>query len=226
MADLALFDICGGNGNGRLEFDATVPDSAIRVTGKMTEVSARTCIEIFTADSALEGTANLSADVTSKGRTAKELLEGLGGKLSVSMVAGQADVDVAKLVSRLQTGPVKGWDAARGSVTTFKALQCEFFFRNGGAYTNSLKINLGTTDLTGEGTIDMAGSALDMRMKIIDHPPAKKTPAEKKPSQSLAGAIVIKGPWSQPSFTLEPSKSSAHVTSPPVASRSARLGNN
>ena len=227
MADLALFDICGGNGNGRLEFDATVPDSAIRVTGKMTEVSSRTCIEIFTDDSAIEGTANLSADVTSKGRTAREILEGLGGKLSLSMDAGQVDVDVAKLVSSLQTGPVEGWDAARGSTTDFQALQGEFFFRNGGAYTNSLKIDLGTKDLTGEGTIDMAGSALDMRLKIIDHPPAKDEPAaEKKPSQSLAGSIVIKGPWSQPSFSLEPSKSSAHVTTPPVAARSARLGNN
>ncbi len=226
LADLALFDICGGSGNGRLEFDATVPDSAIRVTGKMIGVSAKTCIEIFTPNSSLEGTANLSADVTSKGRTAKELLDSLGGKVSVSMNEGQADVDIAKLLSSLQTGPVNGWDAVSGDATPFQALQGDFFFRRGGAYTNSLKIDLGTADLMGEGTIDLAGSALDMRLKMIDHPPAKDSPAEQKPSQSLAGAIVIKGPWSKPSFSLEPSKSSAHVMTPPVASRTARLGNN
>ncbi len=226
MADLALFDICGGNGNGRLAFDATVPDSAIRVSGKLTEVSAKSCIEIFTPESPLEGTANLSADVTSKGRTAKGLLHSLGGKVSVSMDAGQADVDIVKLMSSLKTGPVKGWDAARASATSFKTLKGDFFFRSGGAYTDSLKIDLGTTDLTGEGTIDLAGSALDMRMKMIDHPPAKETGEEEETEPAPADAIVIKGPWSQPSFSLEPAKSSTRFLSHPIASRSARLGNN
>lgn len=224
MADLALFDICGGNGIARLEYDATVPDSAIRVTGNMTGVSAKACIEIFTPDSPLEGIANLSADVTSKGRTARELLEGLGGKLSLSMNEGQADVDIAKLVSSLQTGPVNGWKATRGSATAFQALQGEFFFRKGGAYTNSLKINLGIADLTGEGTISLAGSALDMRLKMVDHPTSTQPPAEKKTTPGPSGTIVIKGPWSKPSFSLEPSKSSAHVMTPPVGSRAARLG--
>ncbi len=226
MADLALFDICDGNGNGRLEFDATVPDSAIRLTAKMTDVSARSCIEIFTPESPLEGTASLSADVTSKGRTARELFKSLGGKLSVAMNAGQADVDIAKLMSNLKTGPIKGWDTVRTSATPFQALKGDFFFRNGGAYTDSLTINLEKADLTGEGTIDLAGSALDMRLKLIDHPPAKAPPGEEKPDPSPVGAIVIKGPWSQPSFSLEPAKSSAHFLEPPVTSRSARLDNN
>lgn len=226
MADFALFDICSGNGNGRLEFDATVPDSAIRVTGKMTEVSTKSCIEIFTPESSLEGKVNLSADVTSKGRTAKELFQSLGGKVSVSMGEGQIDLDIAKLMSSLQTGPVKGWDAGRDNATPFQALKGEFFFRNGGAYTDSLNINLGKAGLMGDGTIDIVGSALDMRMKLIDHPPANETPEEKKPDPAPTGSIVIKGPWSQPSFSLEPAKSSAHFLAPPIASRSARLGNN
>jgi AsmA protein len=226
MADLALFDICGGNGNGRLEFDATVPDSAIRVTGKMTGVSTKTCVEIFTSDSAIEGTAFVSADVTSKGRTAGELLNSLGGKVSISMNEGQAEIDIPKLISNLQTGPAKGWEVARGSPTSFQSLDGDFLFRHGGIYTNSLSVNLGTKELKGEGTVDLAGRGMDIRLKMNDHPPQSDPAAEPKPSQNLAGAIVIKGPWSQPNFSLEPSKSSAHVTTPQITSKTAQLGNN
>jgi len=210
-ADIAVFELCGGNGNIRLEFDASVPDSALRLTANINAVSAETCIEIFTAKSRLEGTASMTADITSKGRTAKELLDTLGGKISLSMTAGQADVDVPKLISSLRDGPVRGWKAVQGSATAFETLTGEFFLRPGAVYTDSLKINLGSRYLTGDGTIDLAGRGLDMRMKLMV-PPPKDAPAETKQTESargLAGDIVIKGPWSDPSFTLEPVKKNA-----------------
>ncbi|MFQ5625722.1 MAG: AsmA family protein [Methyloligellaceae bacterium] len=224
-ADIAIFDMCGGTGNARLEFDASVPDSAIRLTANIIGVSTQSCIEIFTPDSHMKGTANVTAEVTSKGRTATEIFDTLGGKITLSMTAGQADVDVPKLVSSLRNGPVKGWNAARGNATAFETLKGEFFLRHGGAYTDSLKINLGTTNLTGEGTIDLAAGGLDMRMRMIGHPP-KDAPAgtkAKKPADGLTGEIVIKGPWSEPSFTLEPAKKSASVTSSDRA-RTAQRG--
>ena len=229
MADLAIFDICGGNGNGRLEFDATVPDSAIRVTGNMTGISAKTCIELFASDSSLEGTANLSVDVTSKGRTAKELFESLKGKVSLAMDEGQADIDISKLVASLREGPVHGWNAARGSATSFQSLAGEFFLRRGGAYTDSFKIDLGETALMGEGTIDMMFQALDMRLLMTERPaetatPPKTPPSDKKPEAKIAGAIVIKGPLSDPTFSLEPAKSSAENTTLGTQTQTALRG--
>ena len=215
-ADIAIFDLCGGNGNGRLEFDATVPESALRATFNMTDVSARSCIEIFTPESHVEGTANVAADLTSKGRTGKEILQSLGGKVSLSMSEGTADIDIAKLVSGLRNGPVSGWGGVRGSATSFQALQGSFFFRHGGAYTNSLKINLGTADLTGEGTIDLAGRTLDLRMLLTDHPEDKKSAEKTKPAPKPADAFAIKGPWSEPSFSRELIKSSARAATPPA----------
>lgn len=224
VADIAVFELCGGNGNIRLEFDASVPDTSTRLTASISDVSARTCIEIFTAESLLEGTANLTLDITSKGRTGKDLLEKLGGKITLSMTAGQADVDVAKLVSGLRDGPVKGWSAARGSATAFETLNGEFFLRRGGAYTDSLKIDLGTKFLTGEGTIGLTARDLDMRMRLMAHPP-KNAAAEtevQKPADDLPGEIVIKGPWSAPSFTLEPAKKNAGVSLPDLTRTAQR----
>lgn len=216
-ADIAVFELCGGNGTIRLEFDASVPDSAIRLTASINQVSAQTCIEIFTAKSLLKGTAKLTADITSKGRTAKQLLDTLGGKITLSMTAGQAEVDVSKLISSLRNnGPVKGWNAVQGGATAFETLNGAFFLRHGSAYTDSLKIDLGTKYLAGEGTIDLAARALDMRMRMVPHPP-KDAPTgarEKNPADGPPGEIVIKGPWSNPSFTLEPAKKNASAASP------------
>ena len=215
-ADIAIFELCGGSGNTRLEFDASVPDSALRVTANITGASAKTCVEIFTPDSPLEGIANVTADVTGKGRTAKELLNTLGGKITLSMTAGRVDVDVAGLAAGLRDGPVRGWDAVRGDTTAFKALNGEFFLRRGGVYTDSLKIDLGSKYLTGEGTINLAARGLDIRMRIVPHPP-KDAPAgdeEKKPADGPPGEIVIKGPWSSPSFTLEPGTTTMNLSRP------------
>ena len=217
-ADIAVFELCGGNGNTRLEFDASVPDSALRLTANINGVSAETCIEIFTPKSPLEGTTSMAVDITSKGRTAKELLDTLGGKVTLSMTAGQAKVDVAKLIAALREGPVKGWDAAQGKATEFETLDGEFFLRPGGVYTDSLRVNLGAKDLTGEGTIDLAARALDMRLKLKDRPPKDAKEKEKEPQSEPANdppdEIVIKGPWSNPSFTLEPAKKNASAVSP------------
>jgi len=217
MADLAVFEVCEGNANARLEFDATVPDSAIRLTGGMAGISTKSCIEIYASESSLEGTADLSADVTSKGRTAKELFDSLNGKVSISMDGGQADIDIPKLIANLREGPAVGWDAARGSATSFLSLAGEFFLRHGGVYTDSLKVDLGKSALKGEGTIDFMSKALDIRLLMTEPPaktaePPKASPDDKKPKTKATGTIVVKGPWSDPTFSLEPAKSSAQNT--------------
>jgi len=217
MADLAVFDICDGNATARLAFDATVPDSAIRLTAGMASISTKSCIEIFTSDSSLEGVADLSADVTSKGRTAKELFDSLNGKVSLSMGEGQADIDIPKLIAKLPEGPAVGWDAARGSETSFLSLTGEFLLRRGGIYTDSLKVDLGKSAIKGEGTIDIMSKALDMRLLMTqtvaksDAKP-KTSPDDQKPKSTAAGTIVINGPLSDPTFSLEPAKSSAQNT--------------
>lgn len=215
-ADIAVFEMCGGSGGARLEFDASAPVSTLRVTANLTEVSAQRCIEIFTPDSPLEGTANVTAEVAGKGRTVKDILDTLEGEITLSMTAGKADVDVPGLVTSLRKGPVNGWSAVRGSATAFVSLNGEFSLRHGSATLDSLKIDLGTTELTGNGTIDLAAGGLDMRMRIIAHPPkdASADTNANEPDDSLPGDIVIKGPWSEPLFTLEPGKKSARMVSP------------
>lgn len=215
-ADIAVFDMCGGSGVARLEFDVSVQDSTIRVTAKLTGVSARSCIEIFTPDSPIEGTANVTAEMAGRGRTAKDILATLDGKITVSMTEGKAYVDVARLVTSLRKGPVTGWSAARGGATAFAALNGALSLRPGSATLDSLKIDLGTAELTGEGNIDLAARGLDMRMRIIAHPPKDASADTKtsKPDDSLAGDIVIKGSWSEPRFTLEPNNKSTHLIAP------------
>lgn len=217
MADLAVFDVCEGNANARLEFDATVPDSAFRLTGGMAGISTKSCLEIFTPESSLEGAADISADVTSKGRTAKELFDALNGKVHLAMGEGQADIDIPKLIVKLRDGPAAGWDAARGSATSFVSLDGAFLLRHGGVYTDSLKVDLGKSLIKGDGTIDLNSKALDIRLRMTDRTaitanPPQISPDDQKPEPRATGAIIVKGSWSEPVFSLIPAKSSAQNT--------------
>jgi uncharacterized protein involved in outer membrane biogenesis len=180
----------------------------------MAGISTKSCLEIFTAESPLEGRADLSADVTSKGRTAKELFDSLTGKVTLSMGEGQADIDFPKLIATLRKGPAVGWNAARGSATSFVSAAGDFFLRNGGIYTDLLKVDLAKSAINGEGTIDIKSKALDMRLLMTDHPakaekPPKIAAEEKKPITKATGTIIVEGPWSDPTFSLKPAKSSA-----------------
>jgi hypothetical protein len=133
------------------------------------------------------------------------------------MGEGQADIDIPKLIAILPEGPAVGWDAARGSETSFLSLTGEFLLRRGGIYTDSLKVDLGKSAIKGEGTIDIMSKALDMRLLMTqtlaksDAKP-KTSPDDQKPKSTAAGTIIINGPLSDPTFSLEPAKSSAQNT--------------
>lgn len=222
MADIAIFDVCEGNGNGRLEFDATVPESKFRVTADLSGISAKTCIEFFTPSSHLDGTASVTADLSSRGRSADEILRHLTGKTSIAMDNGIIGLDLARLVLSVRNGSIQGWDAVQGDETEFKEAKGDFFFRRGAAYTDALTINLGDSDLQGEGTIDMAGRTFDLRLSFIDRVPetatGEQSPAKEenagneKSVRQPASIVAMKGPWSNPSFKLQPVKSSAWLT--------------
>lgn len=222
-ADIAVFDICGGNGDGRLEFDATVPDSAFRATTTLTNVLAESCIGLFTSQSPLKGRADVTAELTSNGRVAEDLIAGLNGKAIIDIPEGQIAFDALRLLTDLKAGPIKGWQDVSSDDVEFRELSGELLFRRGEIYTDSLQLGLVPNTLRVEGAVGLTRRNLDLRLQIAKAQESE-APGETKPEPELVGAIVIKGPWSEPTFRLEPPKSSAGSTPAPEASQAAWLG--
>lgn len=212
-ADFLVLDLCGGNGSGRLDVNAAVPASRIKLRASLTDLSARSCIELFAPRSPLGGTTDLTADLTTKGRTAKALLQQLGGKITTTVTGGQADIDIAKLVAQARNGPITGWQSVRGQTTPFETLNGEFIFRHGSAYSDSLEAISGGMKIAGEGTVDLPSRKLDMRVTVASETP-ETSPSVQQLIADLAGALVIQGPWSGPKIMLEPMTSSQDSDSP------------
>jgi AsmA protein len=210
-ADLAVFDLCGGSGSSRLEFDATVPDSAILVSTSLRGVALTSCAELFAASSPVDGVADITADLTSNGRTTAEILEKLRGKVALSVSAGNVKLDLERLRAETKNGPTTGWAAALGKSTPFKLLRANVFLRHNSVYTDSLEADLGTSKISGEGTVDYMQKSVDISLEIADQPAEPQSASEAKPETKPAERIVIKGPWSEPSFSRDPAKSSASL---------------
>jgi len=226
-ADIAVFDFCGGNGNGRLEFDATVPDSEFRITTNLSNVSAQNCIGLFTSESPIEGAANVTADLTSKGRSMNELIASLGGRATLAITDGQVDFNAAKLLTELRQGAIKGWQSVPHDEVAFDELSGTLLFRRGGIYTDTLKVGLGPDEAWMVGAIELVDSSLDLQLKLSKGrtaPETQEKPTSDQTKLTPLGTIVIKGPWSEPNFRLEPAKSSAHLAPSRQESLSAMLG--
>jgi len=227
-ADIAVFELCGGSGNSRIELDATVPDSALRVSTSISGISARRCIELFIPASPLEGTAAITADVTTSGRTAQELIKGLRGKANIAVAAGSMSANVANLLTIVRKGPVTGWDTLSGGTTAFKLLKGEIFLRPNAIYSDPVMMDLGANSLVGEGTIDLSKQTLDLQLKLLAKAPdPSQTPKEDaKDEDRPKEYFVIKGPWSQPIFRSGRRESSAGALRFPYSVQTARQNAN
>lgn len=221
-ADIAVFELCGGSGNSRIELDATVPESALKLGTSIRGISARRCIELFAPTSPLEGTAEITADVTTSGRTALELLKGLRGKVRIAIAAGNMTANVANLLTQVRKGPVAGWSALSGGNTAFKLLKGDIFLRPNAIYSDSLKMDFGANHLVGEGTVDLAGQTLDLQLHLMEPDPAQPPKESTKIALVPKDHFVIKGPWSQPTFRPGQRQSSAGASADPYNVKTAR----
>lgn len=200
-ADFSVFDLCGGRGNGRLELNAALPMPRFNVSAAMTGASAQVCIKSFAQASPLEGKVDLTMQLTSEGRSSRELLKRLGGQFTLSMNAGQANVDIAKVLAMARKRDLRGWASVTGSPTRFDSLAVRFDLEKGNARSDSFKVQTGKATITGEGTIDLASRRLDWRISLASKT-AGRLPEIRALVARLADALVISGSLSDPIIRL------------------------
>lgn len=222
VADFAILDMCGGNGNGRLTFDAALPDTQYRLNANMTGVDARRCIERIAGQSPVSAALALTIDLTSKGRTADEVLQGLGGKVMVKAGAGEIRLDLTDLASRPAFDALNGWAKAMTKTAAFERAKAELIFRQGTIFGDQISLVSGESEFSGEGTIDLVNRRLDLRLNVgktaKPGPAGQQAPAPAAPAR----VVIIRGPWSQPALwveDLQPKKASETAGAPERTAR-------
>ena len=112
VADFAILDLCAGTASGRLAFDATVPESEIRLTGRVVDLALQSCLETLGAEKLVTGGLDLSVDLASRGRTRGGILRHLGGKVLVDASPGEIGLDLSPIISNKPLPRQDNWMAS------------------------------------------------------------------------------------------------------------------
>ncbi|MEC9369293.1 MAG: AsmA family protein, partial [Pseudomonadota bacterium] len=199
-ADFAVLDLCGGKANGRVEYNAAVPEGRARLVTNIDDLSAKRCLTSLAGSSPVRGVARISADITSDGRNFAALMERLAGSVSVSLSEAEVDVDVSRIVPLASKSDVKGWAPLLGRSTTLTKLDGQFVLRRSIAYSNALTLETPEkATLTAEGTTDLATGDVDYFV-VVENVPTTAGNAE---STAQPPRLHVSGSWLRPNFQLE-----------------------
>ena len=201
-ADVSILDFFGGRAAGRLEFDATQEVPRLHLSAALNELTAKSLIETFSAESPVEGGFDAQFDVTGYGRKLGEWLGRISGNFNIVMNEATLDFDLAKVRTETRQSELRGWPAVRGQSTRIKQFKAGLVLEGGSAHSEDFALQAGTEKITGHGIIDIASRKIDWR---LDLPEAAETAAEGEddPLSKLTHSLHIFGPWAEPTFRLE-----------------------
>lgn len=199
-ADFAILDLCGGNGNGRMDFDAAAPQAAVRLTGNFNRLTAQTCLRLAFGNSPITANLDLLVDVASKGRTGRDILKHLNGKVSVESAGGTLAFDAAALKAGAAPVRLEGWGPLTGNSTPFTNLQTELVFRQGDILAERLKFHANALQYGGHGIVDMEGGTLDFSLLAV--PPGSGASSRGGQTPNAQIYARLSGPWLAPSTTI------------------------
>lgn len=199
-ADFAVLDLCSGNGNGRMEFDAAATQASIRLTGNFNRLAAQECLRLALGHAPLSGELDLLVDIASKGRTASEMLRHLQGTVNIESGAGTLALDLAALRARAEPVRMEGWESLAGNSTAYTSLRADLAFREGGIVAETARLQAGPLLYSGRGMADTGSGLIDFSMLATPAPADAAGSAPKDPAPEAAARLT--GSWSKPVITV------------------------
>lgn len=221
-ADAAVLTVCGGRAHARLEANIAGKEPRWRLTGATSGIAVKPCAEHFVAPSLLAGTATVTLDLHSQGITPDGLIANLGGTADLALTAGQADIDLAKIVSQARKGALRGWASVRGSPTPFETLAARCTAARGVATCGDLDVRTGASRITGGGTIDLSTRRLDWHL-YLGNELVGRMPQVQRLVSRFVEAVVVQGSWFEPIFDLA-GHNSGRIETPGAPTAPRRVG--
>lgn len=204
LADIAEFAIDDARGTGQIIVDTNTAEPRYVVRGKLTDFDVSRLMPEAPGVVPLQGKGELVADITAVGDDASELFRTMSGKMSVSMPAGgRVGIDLKGLVAAAQKQPVNGWSQVRRGATMVDSLQGRLVLSEGVIYTEAFSAAMGDAMLTATGGGSLRSGVLDLRVLMAGRTTGERTAHAAAALTGQADAIVLKGPWHEPSIRAE-----------------------
>lgn len=192
-ADLKKITLYGSTATGRLTLDgsARVP----RLTGQFrTEgLDGLALLKDFAGTSRFEGKLATDLDLAASGRSQRELVSTLSGTARFRMTDGIIrGIDMAQMVSGVQSAVLGGWNRSDNAGTKFSSLSASFQFADGIGNNDDLSLVGPVVQVAGKGTVDLLRKRLNFKVT----PSAASQPGGE--FTGLAVPVIVKGPWANP----------------------------
>jgi AsmA protein len=142
----------------------------------------------------IEGTANATVSLNTRGRTQREMVSALDGNGKVAFVNGAIKgINLAAMVRNIGSAFL---DSASGKAqqTDFSEMGGTFQIRNGILSNNDLQLLSPLMRVTGKGTVDLPRRRIDYRIepKAVA---SLKGQGGKTDASGVAVPVIVKGPW-------------------------------
>ena len=182
----------GGSGKGRIAVDGAGPVPALNLSFALSGIQAQPLLAAAIDLDRVTGTGQLNLDLSSRGRSQRELIGALSGKGAFSFANGAVrGIDLTAMTKNAAQAVLQ---AAIGGnqQTAFSELSGTFTAANGIIRNDDLALKSGVGDMGGSGTVDLPHRSVDYRIepKLVVN------------AQNVAVPILIKGPWTN--LTYQP----------------------
>ena len=192
-ADLKKITLYGSTATGKLSLDGStrVP----RLTGQFdtSGLDALALFKDFAGTSRFEGKLATTLNLAANGRSQRELVSRLSGTAQFRLTDGTIrGIDMAKMVTGVQSAVLGGWDKTDNAGTKFSTLSAGFRFTDGIGNNDDLSLVGPQVRVTGKGTVDLLRKRLNYKVA----PSAASGPGGE--FTGLVVPVIVKGPWANP----------------------------
>lgn len=198
-ADLSELQLYGGTGRARIVLDGRQPVATVQESISIEGIAAEPLLTDAADFDRLEGTGQMQFEVTTRGRTQRELIQALNGTGAVKFVDGAIKgINLGAMVRNVQSA-FQDAEARKAQKTDFAELSGTFTIRDGIVQNDDLQMLNPLLRVVGAGTVNMPRRTLNYRIT----PKAVASTTGQGGGTDLAGIavpVIISGPWHQLSY--------------------------
>lgn len=210
-ADLAELDLGAHKGNLQIMIGEAAAGAPVSLRGKFYTADIAPLASQLFGTSIVRGRTVSNFDITGRGATLGEVIDGAGGRGHIAVYDGQMQIDLNALQKLAQTPnktePIGGWGTA-AALSPFESLDVKFQLRDGSVTIEQASARSRGLLASAQGRIGLANPDLDMWVRVTPSTGATSG-SGLGPSRSVGTSsrtqiggpremLAIRGSWSAP----------------------------
>lgn len=198
QSTLNQFTLYGGKGSGAIVLNGQTNTPSLSSSMNLSGMNARSFLKDVSGFGKIEGTAATSYSISSTGASQYDIMKNMQGRGSFNFANGAIrGINIAQMMRNLSTNVLTGWSASDAQKTDFSTFSGSYTIKNGQLTNSDLKLLGPLVRLSGAGTVNLPGRALNYKV----NPRLVASLKGQGGAADLAGLdvpIIIKGPWAKP----------------------------